>query len=46
MTELRAGLTRYFTFYNGERYHESLAYETPDFIYGERFNSGLIENAA
>ena len=33
MTELRAGLTRYFTFCNGGRFHESLDYETHDYIW-------------
>ena len=33
MTELLLGLTEYFTFYNYERPHQSLAYETPDAVY-------------
>jgi putative transposase len=46
MLELRDGLTRYFTFYNGERFHESLGYETPDYMYNECFSSIVLENAA
>lgn len=29
VAELEAGLTAYFTFYNHERLHQSLAYRTP-----------------
>jgi putative transposase len=35
--ELKAGLDRYFTFYNSHRFHQSLDYETPDVIYEGRF---------
>ena len=31
--ELQRGLTRYFGFYNQERLHQSLGYETPAFVY-------------
>ena len=31
--ELKAGLSRYFEFYNGRRLHQSLEYRTPDEIY-------------
>jgi len=37
MTELREVVDRYFSFYNSERFHGSLGYETPD-IYSERFS--------
>ena len=37
MSELKEGLRRYFEFYNGERFHESLDYATPDATYAERF---------
>jgi len=30
MVELTIGLTEYFTFYNGERPHQSLGHKTPD----------------
>ena len=32
-TEARAGLTRYFSFYNARRSHQSLDYQTPDELY-------------
>jgi len=37
MPELKEGLARYMKFYNSERFHQSLAYETPDTIYWSRF---------
>jgi putative transposase len=33
MEELKQGLTHYFRFYNSERFHQSLNYNTPDMIY-------------
>jgi len=33
VAELRAGLTSYFRFYNGERRHQSLDYRTPGEVY-------------
>ena len=33
MDELMRGLGEYFTFYNGERPHQSLAFKTPDAVY-------------
>ena len=33
MDELRRGLGEYFTFYNGERPHQSLAFKMPDAVY-------------
>ena len=35
--ELRLGLKRYFEFFNGERFHQSLEYATPNEIYEGRF---------
>ena len=32
--EARAGIGRYFEFYNHERPHQSLAYQTPAAVYG------------
>jgi len=32
-SEARRCLTRYFSFYNGRRLHESLGYTTPDEVY-------------
>ena len=37
MPELKIGLRRYFEFYNGERFHASLDYATPDMIYAACF---------
>jgi putative transposase len=39
MGELKDGLKRYFAFYNGERFHESLDYETPDVVYQSKFKA-------
>jgi len=33
MGELIAGLTEYFVFYNGERHHQALSYQTPEQVY-------------
>jgi putative transposase len=30
MSELTKGIKKYFEFYNSERFHQSLGYETPD----------------
>jgi len=46
MTDLKDGLARYFLFYNSDRFHESLGYETPDSIYRSRFVESAIEQAA
>jgi putative transposase len=32
-TEARTALTRYFSFYNARRSHQSLEYQTPDEVY-------------
>jgi putative transposase len=37
MEELKVGIKRYFLFYNGERFHESLEYRTPDDMYFSAF---------
>ena len=39
--ELRAGLTRYFQFYNERRRHSALGRRTPDVAYFEADNLGL-----
>jgi putative transposase len=31
--ELQKGLEKYFDFYNRERFHQSLSYQTPDKVY-------------
>ena len=33
MTDLKAGIKRYFEFYNTERFHQSLDYLTPEVMY-------------
>jgi putative transposase len=42
-TELRAGLTRYFDFYNTRRRHSALGRRTPDAVY---FDSAICEQVA
>lgn len=37
MIELRESVSRYFNFYNKERFHQSLEYRTPDEIYYSAF---------
>jgi len=37
MIELQESVSRYFDFYNGERFHQSLEYKTPDEIYYTAF---------
>jgi putative transposase len=37
MPELKEGLARSMNFYNSERFHQSLEYETPDTMYWSRF---------
>lgn len=46
LVELKIGLARYFRFYNSERFHESLGYETPDTIYVGKFVEQKLEAAA
>lgn len=46
MTDLKTGLDRYFKFYNGRRYHQSLDYATPNQIYAERFQNSEFQEAA
>ncbi len=33
LAQVQAGLGAYFAFYNGERRHQSLGYQTPDQVY-------------
>jgi putative transposase len=44
--ELKAGVGKYFAFYNGERFHESLGYETADTIYFGKFLEQHLKDAA
>jgi putative transposase len=43
MEEVKAGLKRYFAFYNGRRYHASLEYRTPGEAYASAFKGGQAE---
>lgn len=40
ISEVRAGLRRYFPLYNEQRLHESLAYQTPGQVYLQGFAGG------
>ena len=40
--ELLLGLTEYFAFYNGERYHQALDYKTPDQVYQTAEGGGAM----
>ena len=40
--ELLLGLTEYFAFYNGERYHQTLDYKTPDQVYQTAEGGGAM----
>lgn len=42
MGDLHAGMTRYFTFYNGERPHQALNYQTPDVVYESGEGGGAM----
>ena len=46
MTELKDGLARYIRFYNSERFHEALDYETPDTIYESKFSVRELKQVA
>lgn len=40
--ELTIGLAAYFAFYNGERFHESLGYQTPNAVYQAAQGGGAL----
>ena len=42
--EARQALTRYFTFYNQERLHQALDYQTPAEVYFQQTSTKSIEN--
>ena len=42
MAELMVGLAQYFAFYNAERPHQALAYETPDRVYRSGAGGGAL----
>lgn len=46
MSELQLGLTEYFEFYNTERTHQSLSYNTPDQVYQTANGGGarIVDN--
>ena len=46
MEDLKIALKKYFNFYNAERFHQSLEYDTPDEIYNSVFNKQLKKQAA
>lgn len=46
MEELKMSLKRYFAFYNSERFHQSLEYETPDEKYFGSFQNRIEPKAA
>ena len=41
-TELRAGLRRFFTFFNTRRRHSGLGRRTPDAVYFDQANRELV----
>ncbi|WP_426342443.1 IS3 family transposase [Pseudoduganella sp. S-14] len=42
MAELMVGLAQYFAFYNAERPHQALGYETPDSVYKSGIGGGAL----
>lgn len=46
MMELKDGLARYIRFYNSERFHQALEYETPDTIYESKFSVRELKQVA
>lgn len=42
MAELTVGLAQYFAFYNGQRPHQSLGYQTPDHVYRTSLGGGAM----
>ena len=42
MAELMVGLAQYFAFYNAERPHQSLGYQTPDQVYRDEVGGGAL----
>ena len=42
MQELMCGLTRYFVYYNEERPHQSLGYQTPNVVYSTSAGGGAM----
>jgi putative transposase len=46
LVELKAGLSRYFEFFNGERFHAACGYQTPNEMYESCFKNGERESVA
>jgi putative transposase len=46
MADLKEGIKKYVSFYNSERFHQSLDYATPDKIYWSKFRTEVEEEAA
>jgi len=46
LAELKLAILRYSKFYNSQRFHQSLDYETPDSIYASRFPTRELEIAS
>jgi len=46
LKELKGGVSSYFKFYNTERYHQSLMYQTPDEVYFGRHPEELVTAVA
>lgn len=46
MEDLKAGLKKYFNFYNTERFHQSLEYSTPNEIYYSAFSNECEKKVA
>ena len=46
MRELKEGVKKYFTFYNTERFHQSLDYITPEIMYKSFYAGEELEKAA
>ena len=42
IAELTLSLTEYFAFYNGERSHQALGYQTPDQVYVAKVGGGDV----
>ena len=45
-SELRAGLSRWISYYNAQRPHSTLAGRTPDEAYGGASGMGVVKLAA
>ena len=46
MIELKEGVKKYFTFYNTERFHQSLDYMTPEIMYKSFYVGEELDAAA